>query len=166
MSDSDAARQVFEAFVRALDTDILIVTAAAGAQRDGCVVGFHTQTSIDPSRLLVCLSDKNRTYRIAQAAGVLAVHLVPPDAVDLAALFGGETGDEVDKLAECAWHPGPGGAPVLERCPNWIAGRVLQRLPLGDHGGFLLDPVGGQATSGARGLRLSEMPPIEPGHEA
>jgi flavin reductase (DIM6/NTAB) family NADH-FMN oxidoreductase RutF len=164
MSASPGAREAFEAFVAALDYDMLIVTAAAGGERDGCLVGFHTQASIDPGRLLVCLSDKNRTYRIACAAEILAVHLVPADAPELARLFGGETGDEVDKLAQTAWRPGPGGAPVIERCESWLAGLVLERVPFGDHVGFLLEPVVGRANPRARGLRLSQVRGIEAGH--
>ena len=156
----------FHAFVGALDHDMLIVTAAAGAERDGCLVGFHTQASIDPPRLLVCLSDKNRTYRLAREADVLVVHQVPEDAPDLAELFGGETGDEVDKLAQVAWRPGPGGAPVLERCRNWVAGEVLERLDCGDHVAFLLEPIDGEASEQARGLRFSAVKGMHPGHQA
>jgi flavin reductase (DIM6/NTAB) family NADH-FMN oxidoreductase RutF len=156
----------FHAFVTALDHSMLIVTTAAGEERDGCLVGFHTQTSIDPPRLLVCLSDKNRTYRLARDSDVLVVHLVPADAPDLAVHFGHETGDEVDKLADVAWHPGPGGAPVIERCRNWIAGEVLERFAFGDHVGFLLEPIAGEADENERGLRMAETPKMDPGHEA
>jgi flavin reductase (DIM6/NTAB) family NADH-FMN oxidoreductase RutF len=166
MSASPGALEAFEAFAAALDYDMLIVTAAAGEERDGCLVGFHTQASIHPARLLVCLSDKNRTYRLARETDVLVVHLVPADAPELAELFGGATGDEVDKLSQCDWTPGPGGAPVLERCENWIAGRVLERVALGDHVGFLLEPIAGEASAAARGLRFSAARRIKPGHEA
>ena len=145
---------------------MLIVTAAAGDERDGCLVGFHTQASIHPPRLLVCLSDKNRTYRLAREADVLIAPPRAADAADLAEIFGGETGDEVDKLAQVAWHPGPGGAPVLERCPNWVAGEVLERIDLGDHVGFLAEPIAGKADPEARPLRFSQTRRIEPGHEA
>jgi len=30
--------------------------------------------------------------------------------------------------------------PILTECPNWFVGTVLERLPLGDHVGFVLDP--------------------------
>jgi flavin reductase (DIM6/NTAB) family NADH-FMN oxidoreductase RutF len=156
----------FAAFVAALNHSMLIVTAAAGDERDGCLVGFHTQASIHPPRLLVCLSDKNRTYRLAREADVLVAHMVPADAPELAEIFGGETGDEVDKLSQVAWRPGPGGAPVLERCPNWVAGEVLERIDFGDHVGFLTEPIAGEADAEARGLRMSQAMRIEPGHEA
>src|SRR4051794_41781759 len=47
-----------------LDYPMFIVTVAAGGERAGCLVGFATQCSINPPRFLVCLSDKNRTFRV------------------------------------------------------------------------------------------------------
>jgi flavin reductase (DIM6/NTAB) family NADH-FMN oxidoreductase RutF len=150
--------------LRELDYPMFIVTAQAGGERAGCLVGFATQCSIDPLRFLVCLSDKNRTFRVAQDAELLVVHLVPDDGDDIAALFGSQTGDEVDKFARCSWTPGPGGTPVLDDCGNWFAGRILERLPAGDHWAFLLEPLeGGDARGGA--LMFRDVRWIEPGHE-
>src|ERR1700742_4027745 len=138
-------RETFDAIVGDLEYPMFIVTARAGGEPLGCLVGFTTQTSIDPPRFAVCLSHANRTFRRGRDAPVLAVHAVPADAGDLAELFGGETGDEVDKFARVAGHAGPEGVPVLDRCTNWFAGRVLQRLDAGDHDLFLLAPLTGEA---------------------
>jgi len=68
----------FSTIVGRLDYPMFVATTiGAGGERAGCLVGFATQASIDPQRFLVCISDKNRTYRIAREADVLAVHLVP-----------------------------------------------------------------------------------------
>jgi flavin reductase (DIM6/NTAB) family NADH-FMN oxidoreductase RutF len=160
-----AMRDRFEAIVGDLEYPMFIVTARAGGERLGCLVGFATQTSIDPPRFAVCLSHKNRTFRRGRDAPVLGVHAVPADADDLAELFGGETGDEVDKFAQVAWHDGPEGVPVLERCTNWFAGRVLARLDAGDHDLFLLEPLAAEA--GADGqFTFHRAKRIDPGHEA
>ena len=98
--------RTFNALVSELDYPMFVVTTAAGGERAGCLVGFATQSSIDPPRFLVCLSKQNRTYRVARDADLLAVHSLPADATDLAELFGGETGDRVDKFAQCDWRPG------------------------------------------------------------
>jgi flavin reductase (DIM6/NTAB) family NADH-FMN oxidoreductase RutF len=90
---------------------------------------------------------------------------VPADAPDLAELFGGETGDEVDKFARVAWHDGPAGVPVLDRCANWFAGRVLARFDAGDHDAFLLEPVDGDAGDEAE-FTFHRAKRIDPGHEA
>src|SRR5687768_3377562 len=111
---ADAAPVVHE-LVADLDYPMFIVTATNGRERSGCLVGFATQCSINPPRFLVCLSDKNRTYRVAREAQLLVVHLVPAEADQLAELFGSQTGDEIDKFERCDWHDGPGGTPVLDR---------------------------------------------------
>jgi flavin reductase (DIM6/NTAB) family NADH-FMN oxidoreductase RutF len=149
-----------------LDYPMFIVTVTDGEERSGCLVGFATQCSIDPPRFLVCLSDKNHTFGVARRAEVLVVHLVPDDAADLAELFGSETGDEVDKFSRCAWHAGPAGTPVLDDCENWFAGRVLERLPVGDHCAYLLDPFEAHSSAEERPFTFHRAKRIEPGHEA
>ena len=151
--------------VSELDYPMFIVTCADERERAGCLVGFATQCSIDPARFLVCLSDKNRTYRVGLEAELLAVHFVPAEAEDLVELFGGETGDDVDKFAQCAWREGPAGAPVLEACGNWFAGRVLERLPAGDHVAFLLDPFEAHADRSEEAFVFHRAKAIAPGHE-
>jgi flavin reductase (DIM6/NTAB) family NADH-FMN oxidoreductase RutF len=161
-----AGDQRFDELMAELDYPMFIVTAASGDDRAGCLVGFASQVSIDPPRFLVGLSRNNHTYGVARTAAVLAVHFVPADAVELAELFGGETGDDADKFARCGWSPGPEGTPVLDDCPNWFAGRVLERFDLGDHVGFLLDPIAGEAGRSEEELTFHRARRIEPGHES
>ena len=52
----------FAQLAHALPGAALVVTAAAGDDREGCLVGFATQASIDPPRILVCLSVENATF--------------------------------------------------------------------------------------------------------
>jgi flavin reductase (DIM6/NTAB) family NADH-FMN oxidoreductase RutF len=155
-----------------LDYPMLIVTTRAEGEQDGCLVGFATQCSIDPPRFLVCLSNQNRTYRLARRATMLAVHLIPSDNLEIARLFGSETGDDVDKLKSSRWRPGPSGVPILEACPRWFAGRILERIPMGDHDAFVLEPVavgdgGNDEEGGGDGdLRFEQVKTLDPGHEA
>lgn len=156
----------FEPFVDGLDYPMFVVTTAAGGQRAGCLVGFTTQASIDPPRMLICLSERNHTYGVAERARFLGVHVLEPDQHELASLFGGTTGDEVDKFDRCAWHPGPDGLPLLDDCPRRLVGRVLERLPLGDHVGFLLQPLSEHAGPSDQGLTYQQVRDVEPGHPA
>src|SRR3954464_7911840 len=125
-----------------LDYPMFIVTAAAGNERDGCLVGFATQCSIDPPRFLVCMSDKNRTTRLLEQGGrdALVVHLVPEDAGHIVELFGGETGDDSGRCDRCDWTAGPEEIRLLSYCPSWFAGRIVDRMRLGYHIGPLLAP--------------------------
>jgi flavin reductase (DIM6/NTAB) family NADH-FMN oxidoreductase RutF len=154
----------FEGLMSTLDYPMFIVTVRDGDERDGCLIGFATQCSIHPPRFLVGLSDKNRTYRAARHAEHLAVHFVPSHATALAELFGGETGDEVDKFARCAWHEGPHALPILDECENWFAGAVLERLDLGDHAGFVLEPVAAEHGSEGRSFTFHRARRIDAGH--
>lgn len=160
------AHGTFSELVGGLEYSMFIVTARAGGQRAGCLVGFTCQSSIDPPRFVVCLSRNNHTYRVATNAPELAVHFVPHKAEPLAQLFGGCTGDEVDKFARCVWQPGPGGLPILQECPDWFVGRVLERLDLGDHVGFLLEPIAAHRGATEPYLTLHQAMHIEPGHPA
>ncbi len=148
-----------------LEYPLFIVTAADGRRREGCVIGFATQCSFHPPRFLACLSRENRTYRLALRVEALAVHLVPRSQRALAELFGGQTGDETDKFARCAWHEGPRGLPILDGCPNWFAGEIRARHDLGDHVGFWLDPFDVRYEQDAEIVYFQEVKDsIEPGH--
>jgi flavin reductase (DIM6/NTAB) family NADH-FMN oxidoreductase RutF len=165
---TDAAA-TFHALVGDLEYPMFIVTARSGdGEPLGCLVGFATQTSIDPPRFAVCLSHKNRTFRHGRDAELLGVHCVPADAGALAALFGGETGDEVDKFARTGWRDGPGGVPLLDKCSNWFVGRVVWRRDAGDHDAFLLEPVAAAAAAdpGEDEFSFHRAKRIAAGHEA
>ena len=142
-----------------LDYPMFIATVPG----DGCLIGFATQASIDPPRFLACLSNKNRTYRLAREASHMAIHVVPEDRMDLAELFGGETGDEVDKLARCEWSEGEGGVPLIAGCP-YLIGSIRRSFDVGDHVAFELDVL--EVEGSARPLHFQRAKRIDPGHEA
>jgi flavin reductase (DIM6/NTAB) family NADH-FMN oxidoreductase RutF len=165
MSQSVSVR--LDRFLDKIDFPMFIVTAAALGENSGCLVGFVTQCSINPTRFLICISAKNHTYRIARAASVIAAHLIPKEASELARLFGSETGDEIDKFAHCRWSPGPMGVPLLERCPSRIVCKVLQQLEVGDHDAFLVEPIEAEVGDEAVfTLGMSKSDAIHPGHPA
>jgi flavin reductase (DIM6/NTAB) family NADH-FMN oxidoreductase RutF len=165
MGEDAKSPEAFHDLVGDLDYPMFIATTRAEAELAGCLVGFATQCSIDPPRFLVCLSEKNRTCRVAAAADALAVHFVPSSAGDLAELFGGTSGDEVDKFTRCEWSEGPVGLPILARCDNWFAGRIVGRQDLGDHVGFLLDPIASHNGTPLDEFTFHRARRIEPGHE-
>jgi flavin reductase (DIM6/NTAB) family NADH-FMN oxidoreductase RutF len=172
--NDEASDGAFDALVSALDTSVVVVTTAttaAGGERAGCLVGFHAQCSIQPRQYAVWLSKANRTYRVALLAGHVAVHPLGPGDRDLAELFGGRTGDDVDKFARCDWEPGPGGVPLLT---GRAGGRmVLRRTALLDVGGdhsclvgepVLAEPPDRRGTGGFTPLRLATAGSVPPGH--
>ena len=141
-----------------------IVTATNGSERAGCLIGFASQCSIDPLRFAVFLSKKNFTYQVARSAEYLAVHAVPKSRRDLAELFGGETGDTLDKFERCEWQPGPHGLPLVEGCACWFTGPVVETLDAGDHVAFLIEPDDGSAERGEV-IGFDDVRDIDPGHD-
>jgi flavin reductase (DIM6/NTAB) family NADH-FMN oxidoreductase RutF len=123
----------YQLLVHRLVHPMVVVTVASAGERAGCLVGFETQASIHPPRVLVLLSKENRTYRVAKDATALVVHYLHDGSHHLAELFGGETGDELDKFRYCEWTDGPGGAPILSGTLGWVAGAITGRLDAGDH---------------------------------
>lgn len=153
------------------DPAMIVVTTANETERDGCLVGFHAQSSIDPLRMCVWLSKANRTTLIARGATHLGVHLLRSDQHDLAAHFGEKTGDEVDKLEGIAFTTGPGGVPLLDDVADRLVVRIDEVLDVGgDHLAFfgpVEDHDGFDATAATfRPLRLAAVDDLDPGHEA
>jgi flavin reductase (DIM6/NTAB) family NADH-FMN oxidoreductase RutF len=158
--------EAFNTLVSGLDYPMYVVTAQTDGARSGCLVGFATQASITPPRLLVLISKLNHTLRVAERSNALAVHFLHRDNHDIAMLFGEETGDDVDKFSRCAWHDGPDGTAVLAGTRGWVVGRVLARWDAGDHVAHLIDVA--HASLDLRGGQLGYqlVGDVHPGHPA
>jgi len=167
MEDPVSVDEDFSEFVALLDFPMFIITTAADGERSGCLVGFTSQVSIDPQLFLVCLSKPNHTAGVVRAADHLAVHRLRADQVDLASLFGEETGDEIDKFVECQWSAGPHGVPVLDDVAAWFVGEIVERIDMGDHVGHLVRPVEvGINSHSPETVTFARARSFEPGHEA
>jgi flavin reductase (DIM6/NTAB) family NADH-FMN oxidoreductase RutF len=155
----------FHAFIGGVARPMLIVTTAAGSTRAGCLVGFHSQCGIDPAQYAVWLSKANRTFEIGVLADTFAVHFLDEQDRQLAELFGGVTGDDEDKFAECAWHEGPQGVPLLDDCTVRV---TMRRVALhdagGDHACFVLAPVTVDTPDTFRPLASTSLGNLEAGH--
>ncbi len=156
----------FGTLMSAMDPPLAVVTAAAAGERAGCLVSFHTQSSIAPQRYCVFLSKANHTYGVVLRASHLAIHFLAAGDVPLAELFGGQTGDTVDKFAGLRVTDGPGGVPLLTQCPRWLAARRIALLDEGgDHVTVLTEPVAAAASGTFTPLRVAAAGPIRPGHD-
>lgn len=152
-----------------LDPAMVIVTATAGHEIAGCLVGFHSQSSIHPPRHTVLLSVENHTERVARAASHLAVHLLGAGDHRLAAIFGGWTDDEraASKFEAVAWRPGPDGHTPIVDGPAWWFGPIVDRHDHGgDHVAYTIELTETGGTPPAAPLRLAEVDDVQPGHPA
>ncbi len=155
MGQPEADPPAFEALMGAIDHTMVILTTATDDARAGCLVGFHSQCGIDPPRYAVWVSKANHTYRVAAAAETFAVHVLRSDHLALAELFGGESGDDVDKFAQCSWTAGPDGVPLLDACGDRFVGRRVELVDVGaDHVCLVLAPT---ARLAGRRRRLAQL---------
>jgi flavin reductase (DIM6/NTAB) family NADH-FMN oxidoreductase RutF len=148
------------------DTALAVVTTSSRDQRAGCLVGFHTQCSIEPFRYAIWLSKANYTYRVALFATHFAVHFLSDHDEQLAELFGTESGDSLDKFELCAWTAGAGAVPLLDGC----AAVVFEKQTLWDDGGDHVCIVGSPVTFTSAEhptpLRISAAGRFKAGHAA
>jgi flavin reductase (DIM6/NTAB) family NADH-FMN oxidoreductase RutF len=163
-----ATEDAFHDLVAGTDYPMFIVTAAARGELAGCLVGFVTQASIHPPRLMIMLSKANRTYRVAQDTDRLVVHFLHDGNHGLAALFGEQTGDEdeVDKFAACEHRKGPAGEPLLTGTRGWVIGTILARQDAGDHVAHLIDVTAAATETSGPQLAFQAVSDLQPGHPA
>jgi flavin reductase (DIM6/NTAB) family NADH-FMN oxidoreductase RutF len=156
----------FDTLMSSLDPPLVVVTTAVDGERAGCLVGFHAQTSIDPMRYCVWISEAADTYRLALRSTHLAVHFLSTDDLPLAARFGTLTGDEVDKFAGLPVVEDKHGVPLLTEVPNRL---VVRRSALLDEGGdhvcLTTEAVEAHAAGPFTPLRLSQAKHLDPGHD-
>lgn len=149
------------------DSALLVVTTVAEGERAGCVVGFHTQSSISPQHYCLWLSKANHTYRVALRAQHFAVHFLTADDLGIAEAFGTRTGDDTDKFAGIDIEDGEHDVPLLSSCQNRF---LLERISMLDVGGDHVC-ISGRVHSSQGGdsftpLRLSDAAHLTPGHDS
>lgn len=148
-----------------LDAPLLVVTAAMGSERAGCLVGFHAQSSMEPQRFTVWLSKANHTYRVALRARHLGVHFLSVGDLPIAEHFGTLSGDSTDKFAHLLTTAQAGGVPILRDWPRWLLARRVALLDEGsDHICVVTEPISAHSSGPFEPLRMSDVQGLVPGH--
>jgi flavin reductase (DIM6/NTAB) family NADH-FMN oxidoreductase RutF len=162
--DLTPAKKLAESLDR-LTTPMVAVTATAGSATAGCLVGLHTQCSIDPMRVAVALSHDNHTFRVASKADALAVHYLERAHRDLAVVLGSTTGDTSDKFDDVRLirTRDPEAVELADVPSRWV-GTVVDSLNCGDHTLFILGPVSVETTMSFSQLSNSELRGVHAGH--
>ncbi len=157
--------EALEAFFDRIDFPYYVVTVRTpDGEMSGCLAGFVTQCSIDPPNFVVCIAKVNHTFGVAERSDAMGLHLLGAKQYELARIFGEETGDLVDKFAQCDWRLGPTGAPLLVESAVSMEGRIQSHFSAGDHEAFLVRAV--RAVSGDHEglLTYRDAPHFRPGH--
>ena len=148
-----------------VDSPLIVVTTSAEGERAGCLVGFHSQASIDPEHYCFWLSKANHTYRVALRSESFAVHFLTDVDRESARHFGSLSGMETDKFAGLDFTVTEDGVPLLADLPNRL---IVERITMLDDGsdhvcltaGVLATEFGQSFTP----LRPSQLGDLSPGH--
>ncbi len=147
------------------DPPLVVLTTATEDERAGCLVGFHTQSSITPQHYCVWLSKANHTYRVSLRAAHFAVHFLTEADLVLAERFGTLSGEDTDKFAGLDLDPDENGVPLLTACPNRM---TLERIAVLDDGSDHICLTTQVRSADANGafvpLRLANATHLVPGH--
>ncbi|NYG57149.1 flavin reductase (DIM6/NTAB) family NADH-FMN oxidoreductase RutF [Nocardioides daedukensis] len=159
------AEDAFDELMAAIDPPLIVVTTAADDVRAGCLVGFHSQSSISPGNYCLWLSKANHTYRVGLRATHFGVQFLDRSDMALAERFGTLSGEDTDKFDGLDVEVGEHGTPLLRACANRM---VLKRTALlddgGDHVCITTKVLSAQAGGDLEPLRVSSAAHLEPGH--
>lgn len=155
----------FSTLMGSVNSAMIVVTTTADDDRAGCLVGYHSQSSISPQHYCFWLSKANHTYRAGLLATHFGVHFLTEDDLGLAQHFGSTSGDELDKFAELGVETGDHGVPLLSDCPNRM---LVERLSIlddgGDHVCVTVRVVEAQSDRKFTPLRIVDLGKLAPAH--
>ena len=148
-----------------VDSPLIVVTTSAEGERAGCLVGFHSQASIDPEHYCFWLSKANHTYRVALRSERFAVHFLTDVDRESARHFGSLSGMETDKFAGLDFTDTEDGVPLLADLPNRL---IVERIAMLDDGSDHVCTTARVASvevaDGFTPLRPSQLGDLTPGH--
>ena len=148
-----------------VDSPLIVVTTSAEGERAGCLVGFHSQASIDPEHYCFWLSEANHTYRVALRADHFAVHFPTTADSELARFFGSRSGSETDKFAGLDFTVTEDGVPLLADLPNRLIVERIAMLDDGsDHVCLTARVIAIEFGQSFTPLRPSQLGDLKPGH--
>ncbi len=152
------AKKVAGLFER-VDREVWIVTAAHAGQRAGLVATFVAPSSIVPEmpRVIAGIAKTHATWKLIDASGAFAVHLVDESQSELVWRFGLQSSRDVDKFAGLDVDIATTGSPIVRDASAWLDCRVETRMDIGDRTVFLGDVLDGESKSSARPLMLQKL---------
>lgn len=158
--------EVFDDLMSSTDSALIVVTTAAENEQAGCLVGFHSQSSMSPAQYGFWLSKANHTYRVSLRSKHFAVHFLTTDDLAMAQRFGARSGEEVDKFRGLDVITTEQGVPLLTAVPNRIVVESITMLDDGgDHVSITARVISTETTGPFVPLRLSHLGDLPAGHD-
>ncbi|QGV81910.1 flavin reductase family protein [Streptomyces ficellus] len=130
------------------------VITARGERPVGFTATSLTSVSADPPMISFGVGTSSSSWPVLAEAGHIGVHVLGEHQRELAATFARSGADRFG--APTRWYEGPEGVPVLHGVQAWLVGRIVARVPAGDHRLVLAEVVAGDASGDGRPLLYHE----------
>jgi flavin reductase (DIM6/NTAB) family NADH-FMN oxidoreductase RutF len=158
--DATTATHLFQRIER----EVWIVTAAHEGHRAGLVATFINPASIVPQmpRIVAGIAKTHETWKLIEASGAFALHLVDESQLDLVWRFGLQSSRDADKFAGVETTVAATGSPIVCEALAWLDCRVEGRLDTGDRTIFLAAVVDAAILRDQRPLNLQRLLQIAP----
>lgn len=125
----DAA--VFRSAFRRHAAGVAVITADGPQGPVGFTATSLTSVAAEPPLLSFGVSLGSSSWPALAEAPYVGVHVLGDHQQELAAVFARSGADRFGPPT--AWSAGPYGVPLLHGVSAWLVGRVLNRVPAGDH---------------------------------
>lgn len=144
MTDADAYRAAIAHFT----TGVTVVTTLADGGRAGMTASAVASVSLDPTLLLVCVSNRLPTHEALQRSRRFAVSVLGEGQQAIARRFATPAGDKFEGVRLDPDQE----LPVLADAVAWFVCDVHERFPGGDHSIFIGEVNACAARPGAKPL--------------
>ncbi len=137
-----------------LASPVVVVGAADGERRGGLTAAWVSRVSASPPLLVVSVSPLRHTHGLLRDGGEFTVSVLREGQVEVARLFGLQSGRDLDK-----WERTPavllgGGVPALRDCAARLLCRLAGRHPAGDHELLVGEVLGSEVVGGGPALPM------------
>lgn len=146
LATPDLLRSVF----RRHAAGVAVITARGDTGPVGFTATSLASVSAEPPLLSFGVGTGSSSWPAIAAADHVGVHILGEHQQQLAATFARSGADRF--APPTAWREGPEGVPVLDGVPAWLVGRVVTRVPAGDHRIVIAEVMHGDATGTGRPL--------------
>jgi flavin reductase (DIM6/NTAB) family NADH-FMN oxidoreductase RutF len=126
LADADGVR----AFHRQFATGVTVVTTMEDDVPRGLVVNAFSSLTLEPPRVLVCVSRSAQSYQAMFRTDVFAVNVLAADQEAVARTFARSGGE---KFADVEWEAGEMGAPILTGCCGVAETKLETRVHVDTH---------------------------------
>jgi flavin reductase (DIM6/NTAB) family NADH-FMN oxidoreductase RutF len=127
-------------------TAVTVVTAAGSEGPAGATANAVTSLSLDPPLMLACLDRGSRTLDAIRADGAFGVSVLAAGQAAVARGFASKA-PHTEKFREVGWSERD-GVPVLDGAIGWVACRLRELHPGGDHEIAIGDVLGAGGAGG------------------